>query len=61
MFELQFMSYKNRSIWTRAHLHMHVSKHMVPQRSKEYMNFEKCPQISENKLQWHYLKFHLCM
>ena len=27
---------------------------MVPQRSKEYMNFEKCPQISENKLQWHY-------
>ena len=31
-----------------------MSKHMVPQRSKEYMNFEKCPQISENKLQWHY-------
>ena len=25
-----------------------------PQRSKEYMNFEKCPQISENRLQWHY-------
>ena len=37
---------KNRSLWTRAHL--------APQRSKEYMNFEKCPQISENKLQWHY-------
>ena len=27
---------------------------MVPQRSKGYMNFEKYPQISENKLQWHY-------
>ena len=24
-----------------------MPKHMVPQRSKEYMNFEKFPQISE--------------